>query len=658
MRKKGTTQLFLEDIDYDAPVTLDDGTVLPSLNSIFQGITNETLNAEKERIRRDSYEDSILKQSPERIALLAAECRMSFFRFSEVFWPIIDADPFLPGFHHKLLSEHLQYLVDPHQQDMRELLVNGPPRHGKSQFQNVLWMPWDWLERPWTRWVFFSKTDNIVMRDSKRSRDILQSRLYKAMFGDVGLRDDSNNQKRYDNRFGGFRFSVTIKGGNIGEGGDRLIVDDPEDPLSTKSAAEREYNRDWFNAVFMRRANDPVQTVKVLFQHRVGPDDMTSYIRSTRKWQSLVFTTEYEPDRIVDPRNPPAVPPKHPIELTTLQQQRPDLQDNEHGSGRKDPGDLLWPAKHPRSVVEDRKKADPETFSRQDQQRPEIASMRMFAPASAPKYEVEYSPMGEAISIALIRPTEDNQIRRTTYPANAFRWFQVGDTAFGTKKRNDSTAIGTFGIGPEGAFLVWHYFCGRVPPNMQYEIFDKCAENPCRWDAANNKAIPNGIWPGPIIYRAVEKKGTGFGIVIEGAISGNPIFGVDPGKEDKETRAADAANLYRIGNVFHPAIPGEWYYNYASELEAFPFGQHDDMVDCVSYGVKLARKERLLQVSGSSAIADTYTKGQEEVVQLVRADGTVSDAVDGEDFEYIQTSTGPVRVDLTDPLAAYYRLNN
>jgi hypothetical protein len=644
-------------VDFHRKIVLPDGSELPSLAELAKGLSGGIDVARVQR--RDTYLYRMMNLSAPATAILAAETRQSMWKFAEVFWPIIDADDWMPAFYHKCLVHHFEYMSDFAQSDLVEMINNGPPRHGKSQLQNVLWMPWTWIEKPWTRWVFYSIADNIVMRDAGRSRDILNCELYKKLYGDVKLRTDSNSKTRYDNGHGGFRYSITIGSTNIGEGGDFLCIDDPEDPIKTKSAADREHLRLWFDGVFMRRANDPERTRKLLSQQRVGPDDLSSYVRSTRGWQNLIFPTEYEPTRVVNPRTHTGDMPKHAIVYTSLQQARPALQDGPAGSGRTHAGDLLWPEKHTRKAVDIRKQADPQTFARQDQQRPEATQMKLFNPHAAPKYEVGMSSVGEVVEITLIRPDGDGGIKRTTYPIGAWKFFQVGDTAFGTKKRNDRTAIGTFANGPRGEFLIWHFFVGHVPVPMQYEVFNMLARYPGAWDKAAGVVVRRGSgWPMPLVYRAVEKKGTGIGIVQEAALEGNPLHAVDPGKEDKETRAADAANLYRIGGVYHPANPQEWYADYCDEMDGFPGGAHDDMVDCVAYGVRLARRELLIRSSINLDDPDSpyHVNVKEEIVPLVNAPGGLPrEAIQGEDFEYFQLSDGQVvKVDVSDPLERYF----
>lgn len=54
--------------------------------------------------------------------------------------------------------------------------------------------------------------------------------------------------------------------------------------------------------------------------------------------------------------------------------------------------------------------------------------------------------------------------------------------------------------------------------------------------------------------------------------------------QDKETRNSSLAARYEQGQIIHPRRAG-WLRDYETELLQFPRGEHDDMVDAVTYAV-------------------------------------------------------------------------
>ena len=56
-------------------------------------------------------------------------------------WPIIEPlTPFVPGWHILAIIDHLEAVT---RGDIRNLLINVPPRHMKSLLVSVLWPAWE-----------------------------------------------------------------------------------------------------------------------------------------------------------------------------------------------------------------------------------------------------------------------------------------------------------------------------------------------------------------------------------------------------------------------------------------------------------------------------------------------------------------------------------
>src|SRR5215469_12944033 len=69
-------------------------------------------------------------------------------------WPIVEpATPFVPGWHIDAIVEHLEAVT---RGQIRNLLVNVPPRHMKSLLVSAFWPAWEWIRFPERRWLFSS----------------------------------------------------------------------------------------------------------------------------------------------------------------------------------------------------------------------------------------------------------------------------------------------------------------------------------------------------------------------------------------------------------------------------------------------------------------------------------------------------------------------
>lgn len=127
------------------------------------------------------------------------ECAARSFReFVRQAWSVIEpSTPFVPGWHIDAIIEHLEAVS---YGQIRNLLINVPPRHMKSLLVSVLWPAWEWIRWPERRWLFSSYASTLSIRDSVKCRRLIESPWYQALWGDrYSLTGDQNTKGRLDN---------------------------------------------------------------------------------------------------------------------------------------------------------------------------------------------------------------------------------------------------------------------------------------------------------------------------------------------------------------------------------------------------------------------------------------------------------------------------
>src|SRR5580704_6425669 len=169
----------------------------------------------------------------------------SFREFVRQAWPIIEPlTPFVPGWHIDAIVEYLEAVT---RGDIRNLLINVPPRHMKSLLVSVLWPAWEWTRHPERRWLFSSYAANLSIRDSVKCRRLIESPWYRARWGHVfTLTGDQNAKTRFDNSRSGYRLSTSVGGAVTGEGGDRIVCDDPHNVQEVDSDSVRKSTITWW----------------------------------------------------------------------------------------------------------------------------------------------------------------------------------------------------------------------------------------------------------------------------------------------------------------------------------------------------------------------------------------------------------------------------
>src|ERR1051325_1017185 len=169
------------------------------------------------------------------------DCELATRRLGEFVrqaWTVVEpATPFVPGWHIDAIIEHLDAVACG---QIRSLLINVPPRHMKSLLVSVFWPAWEWLRWPERRWLFSSYAATLSIRDSVKCRRLIESPWYQAGRADrFALTSDQNTKGRFDNNRSGYRLSTSVGGAATGEGGDRIVCDDPNNVNEVESDSVR-----------------------------------------------------------------------------------------------------------------------------------------------------------------------------------------------------------------------------------------------------------------------------------------------------------------------------------------------------------------------------------------------------------------------------------
>ena len=296
--------------------------------------------------------------------------------------------PFQDGWHLRAICEHLEACF---RGEIRNLVINMPPRHCKSLLCSVFFPVWTWINDPSKRWLCSSYSYGLATRDSIRSRRIIQSEWFQMRFPESCLRADQKSMGRYENLAGGTRISTSVLGAATGEGGDFILVDDPHKVLDATSENARTGVINWWNQTMSTRGNDPKTVVRIVVGQRVHFGDLCGAIEEQGTYEHLILPAEYEGDASV----------------TSLGWKDP----------RTEPGELLW---------EDR-------FGRED-----IDQLKTMLGSYAASAQLQQTPV----------PQEGGMIKESwlqryaDLPMSYDRLIQSWDTAFLKTQRSDFSANG------------------------------------------------------------------------------------------------------------------------------------------------------------------------------------------------------------------------
>lgn len=473
------------------------------------------------------------------------EASRSLHDFTKAAWHVIEpGTEYIDGWHLTAISEHLEAVNDG---DIRNLLINIPPRHMKSIQVGVMWPVYTWINNPSFRWLFSSYAGSLSVRDSLKCRRLIESPWFQDLWGDrFHLTGDQNAKTFFENNHAGYRFATSVGASTTGHGGDCIVVDDPHNALEAQSDAMRESTLEWWDQAMSTRLNNPKTGSKVIVMQRLHEKDLSGHVLAQGGWDHLCLPAEFEKNR------KPSV--------TSLGFKDPRTED----------GELLWSKRFGRKELEELKVSLGEYGAAgQLQQRPSPAE-------------------GGIIKRGWFQLLKHDQpLPKIMYVLQSY------DTAFTERTQNDPTACTVWGVinTPTGKGVVlldcWTEHLGypELRKKMGSEYGARYGDKDKTVDAV-----------------LIEEKGSGISLIQDMRRAGVPIHSYNPGRADKVTRVHAIAPLIEGGKVFlpeskkNPGNPPAWVDPLIRELISFPNAEHDDMVDSMTQALIFLRDSQMLTI--------------------------------------------------------------
>ena len=457
------------------------------------------------------------------------------YEFVKQAWHVVEPGiPFIPSWHIETICEHLEAVSAG---DIQRLLINIPPRHSKSTIVSVMWPMWEWITTPEQKFLCASYSGSLAIRDNLKARRLVQSPWFQARWGHMfNLAGDQNAKQRFENDKTGYRIATSVGGTATGEGGSRLILDDPHGAQDAQSDAMRESALEWFNMVWSTRLNNPKTDAMVTVMQRLHERDISGYILEYLKdWEHICIPAEWDGKE----------------RRTSLGAYDP----------RKTKGELICPDR--------------------------------FGPAEITKIKQNLGEYGTSGQLQQDPTPSEGGILKTKYfnlwPHDqglpAFEYIiQSYDTAFTERTTGDPTAC-----------TVWAVFTYQGQRNaMLIDAWDEHLSYPeLRERAIKDWATEYGGMTKDSPYtrakRAdrmlIEYKASGQSLIQDLKLAKIPAVSYNPFNADKISRAHQAAPTLELGLLWipeskkNPTQAVSWASGFLKQMAKFPVAEHDDYVD-------------------------------------------------------------------------------
>ena len=190
-------------------------------------------------VEHSTPDEEILKLELRLAQIQAREkARDNFLDFVRYVWP-----GFICGPHHKIMAEKFEKLV---RGDLKRVVINIAPRHGKSELTSYLFLAWLMGQKPDSKIIQATHTGELAQRFGRKVRNLMDSEQYKEVFPEVNLAADSKAAGRWETNKGGEYFAAGVGGAMTGRGADFLVIDDPHSEQDALSETAMENCYDWY----------------------------------------------------------------------------------------------------------------------------------------------------------------------------------------------------------------------------------------------------------------------------------------------------------------------------------------------------------------------------------------------------------------------------
>jgi predicted phage terminase large subunit-like protein len=494
------------------------------------------------------------------------------------------------GWCHDAVIEHLEAVSAG---QIRNLVIDMPPRCLKSSLVSVCWPCWEWIKAPHLRYLLSSYDLDLTTRDNDYARRVIKSGWYQQRWRDRFQISSQTDAKRlFENDRNGRRLATSVRSRATGEGGDRLVCDDPHDARKVESDSDRKEVIKWWLATMSSRVNS-IDAAKVITAQRTHHADLVGHIWAEmiaggEPYELLILPMEYDPKLYVraDELAVPAegvggvedIGDEEPeggedFEVEPSGLQRPltlaDFVDEDldalatiadkpmsipraNGLGfsdpRTDPGQLLIPEQWDQAFVRrQRRNLGPIAYAAQYQQVPTPVEGGQF---------------------------KDHYWRRYNF---GVLWHQ----GLRPSMIFVDSSYGTEGGDPTGV-AVWGSLGGRLYVMAAAELELETPELRMRLRDIHAR------WRCPFM---IEKKANGIALIQDlrrgaddDSLPSLPVMEYSPDGMSKESRALSVVPYVAGGLVYLPE-GADWTDHFIQQHKEFPKGRHDDLVDTTAMAI-------------------------------------------------------------------------
>jgi predicted phage terminase large subunit-like protein len=521
-----------------------------------------------------------------KMAQDAERLEASFYEFFKDAWRQFDVADFSDNWHLEDICNHMEAVARGY---ISRLLLNEPPRTGKTAIVSICFVAWVWAQRersalmgPQVSFFYASYAEDLSLEHSDKCLMLIKSKWYQDRWGDR-FKLIRERASHIGNNKGGYRMASSVDAKATGWGADILIADDPHLVKEAESEKVREDTVRWWSETMPSRLNNRKTGAMIVVMQRVHEGDLSGDILLK---DELARKAGRLPNYVHFCVPMSYVPCKHVNawvgdKVYTFIGDEVDEIDEDNIfwiDRRAEEDELLWPDRYPASeIVKLEQELGPYAYAGQYQQVPNPRGGGIIKDEWWQEWDDEAA--------------KEHGVKPGEYPG--FEYIIAAlDTAYTEKEENDPSALSIWGIfrdkaGNPKIFLI---YCWAERYRM-HELVARVGSD-CRGQFIDD---PQGRFK--VDRLIIENKAAGQSVHQELArLFGLFDFGielVDPSKgfvksPDKSARLQTVVHLFAEGLVYAP--DKEWADEMIKQCSLVPRAVHDDLADTCSMALIYLRR--------------------------------------------------------------------
>lgn len=216
--------------------------------------------------------------------VLKVKCENDLLFFTRYIYKENHRRKFIIAPHLVLITNALQDVVNG---KTKRLIINIPPRYGKTELAVKCFISWCIAKNPQSKFIHLSYSSDLALDNSSQTKEYIESKAFQDLW-ECELKQDAKGKQKWFNKDGGGVYATASGGAITGFGAGvaeskmfagAIIIDDPIKPDDAQSDLKRGGINERYNSTIRSRVNDRDTPIIVIMQ-RLHEDDLSGFLLS------------------------------------------------------------------------------------------------------------------------------------------------------------------------------------------------------------------------------------------------------------------------------------------------------------------------------------------------------------------------------------------